>query len=168
MINLTFIIAHDKTHLIASAFDFLEEVLQESGLQYNVRKEQEEMVQTGLMSDGNPIPQNSIVYVHGNYGDNYKNIGRTRTLASQRPDLRFILYINPKYTNSDFFANRDDIGFVREKLFSGPSPKEIVSISPHYPVSFFGGRAFEGSMKPIDDHLENYLKEWKQLREAQP
>jgi len=88
--------------------------------------------------------------------------------ASQRPDVRFILYINPKYTNQNSFANQKDSAFVREKPFSGSSPREIVSISPYYLVSFFRGKEYERSMEPIEDNLTNYLKEWKQLREAKP
>jgi len=162
MSHLTLIVATDKPWKAAS--DLLEMTLGGSGVEYAIRYEREEI----LAMRGIPISDSAVIYVHGNFGNRYANVGITQELAVRRPDLKFIIAVDPTRCSEEDFARREDYALVRqfferEREFHA---RHQINISPHDPPSFITGRDALGDFEPIEQSLARYVQQWKELQET--
>ena len=75
----------------------------------------EEVLHTGQIN-GKPIPQQALLYVHGDYNGLYGNVTLVRRLAPQREDLRFIIHVDPiRHAEMDF-TSPEDYQLVRQSV----------------------------------------------------
>ena len=92
MVHLDFVTVHDR--LEGGAREELAETLQRIQGDHSIDYATEELLQMER-SIQDAIPRGAVLYVHGHFRNGYRNIGLVRTFATQRPDLRFILNIDP-------------------------------------------------------------------------
>src|SRR3989338_3918381 len=133
MTHLNFIIATDKEW--KTPRDLIEMTLDESRLEYTLKYHREEILTFGEIPGEGPIPEKSVVYVHGNFGERYVNVGRTQELAVRRPDLKFIIAVDQRRCNEDDFARPEDYALVRqfferEREFHA---RNQINVSLHHP-----------------------------------
>ncbi len=135
-----------------------------AGIELAHRHVPEEVLRTGRI-DGQAIPEQALLYVHGDYNGCYENVTVVRTLASPRADLRFIVHVDPVRHAEREFVNSENYQLLRESLERGLHPQYQIGISPHEPVEFFTGKSRRSMFQdPIDFSLETYLQELKILR----
>ena len=162
MSHLTFVVATDKPWKAVS--DLLEITLGESGVEYTIRYEREEI----LAMRGIPISDSAVIYVHGNFRNRYANVGMAQELAVRRPDLKFIIAIDPTRCSEGDFSRREDYALVRqfferEREFHA---RHQINISLYDPSSFITGKDALGDLKPIEQSLARYVQQWKELQET--
>lgn len=94
---------------------------------YTVIETGESSLAQGQRDDGTPFSRAAMLVVHGSARHRYNNTGIIRTLTVERPDLRFILTIDPLQCSEGDFLDSADYHFVRDNLTH--------PVSPTYPVS---------------------------------
>ncbi len=167
MTHLNFIVATDREWKFPK--DLLEMALSESRIEHTLQYHREEILLSGELPGEGPIPERALVYVHGNFGERYVNVGRTRALAARRPDLAFIIAIDPTRCNEEDFAEREDYTLVQQffERERGFHARNQINVSLRDQNSFITGKDMMMFMDPIEDSLANYLREWKQLQGEQ-
>ena len=111
--------------------------------------------------EANNIPAGSIVVVHSNARKEYQNVSRVRNLIPLRADLKYVLSYDESCGR---FKDQQDKQIVETALEAGFHARNQVVIVPYNIVCFFDGHDY-GS--PIEESLENYCKQQKQLRGEQ-
>lgn len=164
MTHLNFIVATEKDWKYPR--DLLEGTLGESGIEYTLKYHLEDVLISGEVPGEGPIPERAVIYVHGNFGERYVNVSRTRALVARKADLKFIIAIDPRRCNEDDFTEREDYRLVRqfferEREFHA---RNQINVSLRHAHSFILGRDYLGNMEPIEDSLANYVQQWRELQ----
>jgi len=138
--SLDFIVVSDKAGSMETMFNALEQCLEFRGLRYKRVSTSEEALVTGQLDDRQPIPQNTVLYIHGNFSSGYQNVGLTADLAQERPDLRFIVQLDCYYHREEHFLNPDDFLFAKERLENQTINDQIIIVTEDFPEPVFFGR----------------------------
>lgn len=164
MVHLDFITIHDR--LDRGAREELAETLQRIHSDHNIEYSPEELLRMEKPIQ-DAIPQGAVLYVHGHFGDGYRNIGLVKAFATQRPDLRFILNVDPQKSLEKNFGESQDYQYLSEINEHGFHARHQVVVSPYHPRSFFAGIDYWSTLcDPIENSLEAYVEQWKQIQEA--
>jgi len=124
--TLEFIVVNDKARSMEIVFNAVEQCLDLDKLKYHRTSTSERTLQTGKLDDDTAIPQNAVLYVHGNLQYKYENVGLAAKLAKERSDLRFVIQLD-NYHNSDiYFLSPDDELFAKERLENQTLDDQII------------------------------------------
>jgi hypothetical protein len=138
--TLDFIVVNDKAPSMETKFDAVEQCLELEGLRYKRVSTSEEALVTGQLDDSQPIPQNTVLYIHGNFSSGYQNVGLKADLAQERPDLRFIIQLDDYYHREEHFVNPDDFLFAKERLENQTMNDQIIIVTEDFLEPVFFGR----------------------------
>lgn len=125
---LELIIASDKEAERILKFDM--ELVQEiTGVPLHAQRMYEDSLIGGWLDDGNEVPQNAVVYVHGNMSTKYENVGVVRGLAAERRDLRFVVGIDAIWNGEEYFDDPNDAQLVKERLEAVQQPQDQIVVT---------------------------------------
>src|SRR3989338_9508388 len=116
MLSVDVVVYHDNEAQISLASGTIGGIMQRLNLQHTFSALPECLLEGGTLPNGSPLPEKAIVAVHGDMQNRYVNIGYTRRLSGQRPDLQFIISVDRDYVREGMFQTREDYEFVREAL----------------------------------------------------
>ncbi len=105
-------------------------------------------------SDGSVLPENAVVYVHGNSCCKYDNVGYVRQYvdpesSQHRPDLRFIVKMGSSFSQGSF-ENPEDYVFLKSYL--GGETFDIAK-----PVNVLIGSSYSSNQKEFRQQLIDYF-----------
>ncbi len=161
------VVYNDKPVLIRSfrhIEDSVADVMEDLGWDYNLQRVGERLLPEGMVSDTERVPENAVVYVHGNLGTNYVNVGHAARLAEQRPDLRFIMYVDVRYASPRFFEDQADLALVEDGLMADFTPESPIVISSHNPLIFMSGNDDGRGMILRNRDFKSYMTKLQALR----
>ncbi len=162
------IVVYNSKGSVRRIFSIIEEdlgeVMGELGWESKVHLAYERFLEKGMIDEETPVPQNAVVHIHGNVGYQFENVGDTRRLAEERPDLKFIIYVDPKCAQREQFADPADYHFVRGNLTERLNPAQQIVISRHFPSQFFTGEDDILSYPIKGNDFKAYMTQLKALR----
>jgi len=133
--TLDIIVCHNQPERIRSSMHFIDEVMEELAIpttEYKVTR-----VPEHILDEPSSFPKQAIVYVHGNFYNKYENVGKARTLAQQRPDLKIIINVDGFKLREEHFENQADRNYIKELLEKDFNPQQQVVLSTTCPPEFF-------------------------------
>jgi len=132
---LEIIVCHNQPERIRTSLHFIDEVMEELNIlkgEYTVTQRLEQNLDTP-----SSFPDYAIVYVHGNFYDKYENVGKARTLAQERPNLKIIINVDGSRLREEHFQDQRDRDYITALLEQGFNPQQQVVISTHVAPEFF-------------------------------
>lgn len=123
----------------------------------------ESLLPEGKRGEGDFLPEEAIVLVHGNAMQGYRNISYTRRLSEQRPDLRFVISVDTRYGKGDY-ADLEDYDYAKQLLGERFTSLKPVTVTNHHPGAFLSG--VSAGILPVTRSFEKYLRLWKMLKEG--
>jgi hypothetical protein len=132
---LEIIVCHSQPERMRTSLHFIDEVMEK----LNIPEEEYIVTQRSEQNLDIPssFPQHAIVYVHGNFYDKYKNLGKARTLAQGRPDLKIIINVDGSKLREEHFQDQRDREYITTLLEQGFDSQQQVVVSTHVAPEFF-------------------------------
>ncbi len=155
--TLDFIFVHDypaKYRLVLRQ-NMIELAMGIAGISsYQIRETEESSLVSRTLAES-PFPEGAILYVHGNLQTQYQNVGLVREFTATRPDLQFVLQLDPVQSHEWHFRSKEDYEYVRSLPQERHASQHVIWT---HDLKFFAPERDE------DYWLATYLQELKQLR----
>lgn len=135
---LEIIVCHSNHSGIRTSVHFIDDVMEDLQVlptEYHVTVQPEDTLDMPTT-----FPSNAIVYVHGNFYNEYENVGKARQLAAQRQDLKLIINVDGSKLREEHFQDQADREYIRALLEQGFDPQQQVVVSTSVAPEFFSSR----------------------------
>lgn len=136
--TLDIIICHSNPSRIRTSIHFIDDVMEDLHVlptEYCVTVQPEDTLETATL-----FPRGAVVYVHGDFYNEYENVGKAKGLAAQRPDLKLIINVDESKLEERHFKNKEDRQYIRTLLERGFDPQQQVVVSTVVAPEFFSSR----------------------------
>ncbi len=135
----------------------IEVAMEDIDWEYNVSFIPEEELLTA------DIPENAVVYVHGEKTCGYITASYMVKLAKERPDLKFILNVDMDFKEEHFKENPPDYRVVKDAYLAGDHASNQIIVTTERLYNFMGGKSSDFKdyithLRAIRSSKENKLK----------